>query len=237
MAKAEKSPLLIALLAYNEAGSIRETVEEVRASAPGFDLLVIDDGSIDETASVAASAGVPVVRHPVNLGVAAAEATGLRFALRRGYRAVVRMDGDGQHDPAAVARIVAAVDAGAEMVVGSRYLERSGFQSTAMRRFGNTLLCRILAVLCGQRFTNPTSGFRGFAGRALEYFAHHFPHDYPEPESLLWASRKGFRIAEVPVEMRPRRQGESSLNPARSAYYMVKVCVAMGLELLRPRAT
>jgi len=236
MPSGDVGQVLIAVLAYNESASIRDTLAEVSAAAPGASVVVVDDGSLDQTAPAARAQGAQVIRHPINLGVAAAEATGLRYALQRGCRAVIRMDGDGQHDPGAITRFVAAMDAGADMVVGSRYLERGGFQSTFMRRFGNGLLCKILALLCRQRFTDPTSGFRGFSGRALTFFAHQFPHDYPEPESLLWASRQGFRVVEVPVAMRSRQSGVSSLNPARSAYYMIKVCFALGLELLRPRA-
>jgi glycosyltransferase involved in cell wall biosynthesis len=233
MAGTESDRVLIAVLAYNEAASIRETVAEILAQVDCADVVVIDDGSSDDTAPRATSAGAIVIRHPINLGVAAGEATGLRYALAGGYRAVLRMDGDGQHDPRAAQQLFAALGQGAEVAVGSRYLEKAGFQSTSARRAGNAVLCRLLALLCGQRLTDPTSGFRAFGGRAIAFFAFHFPNDYPEPESLLWASREGFRIEEVPVEMRPRRAGRSSLGASRSAYYMVKVCLAMSLELVR----
>ena len=225
---------LVLLLAYNESACIHETVREVRQEVPDADVLVIDDGSRDETAAVARAAGALVARHPINLGVAAAEATGLLYAQRAGYTAVVRMDGDGQHAAGSARALFQALDAGAELAVGSRFLERATFRSTLLRRLGNRYLSLVLTRLCGQRVTDPTSGFRGFGGRAIAYFARVHPHDYPEPESLFMACRGGFRVVEASVEMRPRRTGTSSLTPLRSAFYMLKVTFAHLLERLRP---
>src|SRR6185295_12114658 len=174
-------------------------------------------------------------RHPINLGVSAAESTGLAFARRRGYGAVVRMDGDGQHDPAFAGALLEAVRGGADLAVGTRFGDLRSFESTALRRAGNAFLSKVVSVLCRQKVTDPTSGFRAFSARAAAYFAGIHPHDYPEPESLLMAHRQGFRIREVPVRMRPRTSGRSSLTPGRSAYYMVKTSLALTLELLRAR--
>jgi len=222
----------VILLGYEEEAAIGQTVAEAARALPGADLLVVDDGSSDRTAEAARAAGARVVRHPFNLGVAAAEATGLRWAVRRGYAAAVRMDGDGQHDPASAPALLEAIAEGAELAVGTRFASVESFRSNALRRAGNRLLSSVVSALSGQPFTDPTSGFRAFGGRALPYFAEHFPHDYPEPESLLWACRRGFRVVELPVRMRPRTSGESSLGPFASAYYMVKVSLALGLELL-----
>ncbi|MHB8418604.1 MAG: glycosyltransferase family 2 protein [Myxococcales bacterium] len=224
---------LAVLLAYEEAASIGRTVAEVARELPSADVLVVDDGSSDGTAEAARAAGARLVRHPFNLGVAAAEATGLRWAVRGGYQAVVRLDGDGQHDPASAHALLEAVAGGAELAVGTRFSGIESFRSTPLRRAGNRLLSGVVSALCGLRLTDPTSGFRAFGGRALPFFAETFPHDYPEPESLLWACRRGFRVQELPVRMRPRTAGESSLSPLGSAYYMVKVSLALGLELLR----
>ncbi len=223
------------LLAFREEAAIGATVAEVRAALPGADVLVVDDGSPDRTTEVALSAGARVVRHPFNLGVAAAESTGLRYAARHGYRVALRMDGDGQHDPASAAALLEAVAAGAELAIGTRFGEVATFRSTVVRRAGNRLLARVVSWLAGRDLTDPTSGYRAFGGRALPFFAEHFPHDYPEPESLVWASRQGFALREVPVRMRPRRGGRSSLTPLRSAYYMIKVSLALLLEISRSR--
>ncbi|MHB1846710.1 MAG: glycosyltransferase family 2 protein [Deltaproteobacteria bacterium] len=239
---------LVVLLAFEEEAAIGRVVAETRAALPEAEILVVDDGSSDQTATAARDAGATVARHPWNLGVAAAEATGLRYAQRHGHRAVVRMDGDGQHDPQSGRALLAAIERGAELAVGSRFFGPAeppaadgaaslapGFRSTAARRSGNALLARIVSSLCGQRLTDPTSGLRAFGGRAIPFFAARFPHDYPEPESLVWASREGFRLEELPVRMRPRLAGQSSLTPLRSSYYMLKVTFALALELARTR--
>jgi glycosyltransferase involved in cell wall biosynthesis len=234
------APLLIALLAHDEAACIAGVVAELRSALPGAQLLVVDDGSQDQTAILARQAGAKVLRHPVNLGVAAAEATALRYAARCGHLRMVRMDADGQHDPASLGALLAAADAGAELVVGSRYLEAgdgSPRRSTTARRVGSLVLGGLLRAASGAAFTDPTSGLRLFAGRALPFFARAMLHDYPEPESLLLARRQGFKVTEVAVRMRPRWAGQSSLTPLGSAFYMAKVCLALSLELLRPRST
>jgi glycosyltransferase involved in cell wall biosynthesis len=224
---------LIVLLAHNEEGCIASTVRELKRELEDVDVLVIDDGSRDRTAELARSAGAQVISHPFNLGVAAGEATGLLYASRQGYTRVLRMDGDGQHDPGSIPGLLEALDSGAELAIGSRFAGVDSFRSTWLRRLGSGFLSRLLSVLCRQRITDPTSGFRGFGGRAIAYFARTHPHDYPEPESVLMASRKGFSIREVPVRMRPRRTGVSSLTPWKSAYFMVKVSFALLLERLR----
>ncbi|MFT3842593.1 MAG: glycosyltransferase family 2 protein [Myxococcaceae bacterium] len=225
---------LVALLAHNESECIAETVRELRSQLPQVTVLAVDDGSSDDTAARALAAGAIVVRHPFNLGVAAGEATGLAYAIAHGFDRVIRMDGDGQHDPRSATALLEALDQGAELVVGSRFLAERTFESSGLRRAANRFLAALLTRLCGFAVTDPTSGYRAVAGRALPYFAEHFPNQYPEPESLLMASRRGFKVKEVAVAMRPRRTGRSSLTPFRSAFYMLKVCFALTLELLRP---
>lgn len=226
---------LALLLAFDEAACVGQTVREVKAALPDADVLVVDDGSADGTAQEALAAGALVARHPINLGVSAAESTGLAYAARRGYGAVVRMDGDGQHDPAFAGALLDAVREGADLAVGTRFGEVRSFESTALRRVGNGFLSAVVSALCRQKLTDPTSGFRAFSPRGAAFFAGVQPHDYPEPESLLMAHRQGFRIREVPVRMRPRTTGRSSLTAGRSAYYMVKTSLALTLELLRAR--
>jgi glycosyltransferase involved in cell wall biosynthesis len=224
---------VIILLAYNEEASIAATVRELRGQLPAVDVLVVDDGSADATAARAREAGARVVRHPFNLGVAAGESTGLLYALRQGYARALRMDGDGQHDPQSVPLLLTALDAGAELVVGSRFAGVASFQSTWLRRLGSRFIAHLLSSLCRQRITDPTSGFRGFGPQAMRLFSTRFPHDYPEPESVLMASRQHLPIVEVPVRMRSRRAGMSSLTPWRSVFYMAKVSFALLLERFR----
>lgn len=145
-----------------------------------------------------------------------------------------RRPGDGQNVPASGLALFEALFAGAELVVGSRFASVSTFRSTWLRRFGNRFLSTLLTILCGSTLTDPTSGFRGFSGRAIEYFARTHPHDYPEPESLFMAYRQQFKVVEVPVQMRPRMTGQSSLKPFKSASDMVKVSFALMLGLWRP---
>jgi glycosyltransferase involved in cell wall biosynthesis len=225
---------LVVLLAYNERECIRDTIVEVRGDLPDVDILVVDDGSEDETADIARAAGAAVVRHPINLGVAAAESTGLIYAARAGYTSVVRMDGDGQHAPRSAGALFDALGEGTELVIGSRFLGGEHRESSRLRKAGSRYLAFLLSLLCGRPVSDPTSGFRGFSGRAIESFARSHPHDYPEPESVFMAFRQGLRIREVPVQMRPRRTGSSSLTPLRSGFYMVKVSFALLLERLRP---
>jgi len=225
---------LIVLLAYNEEECIGATVTELREALPGMDVLVVDDGSADYTAAHARAAGAHVLTHPFNLGVAAGEASGLLYASRHGYQRVLRMDGDGQHDPASVPLLMEALDSGTELVIGSRFAGVTSFRSTWLRRFGNQFLSRLLSTLSKQRITDPTSGFRGFGPRAIAFFARTHPYDYPEPESVLMAVRQGFPITEVPVRMRPRLTGISSLTPWKSAFYMAKVSFALLMERVRP---
>jgi len=225
---------LIVVPAYNEAGNVGRLVRAVRSCGLDQDCLVVDDGSSDATAAEAKEAGALLVRHPVNLGVGAAEQTGYLFAEERGYEAVVRLDADGQHPPAAVAALLAELESGrADVVVGSRFLEAGGFRSSLPRRLGIRYLCWIIERLCGLKVTDPTSGMRAVNRRALSLLARAQPEDYPEPESLLWLHRNGFRIREVAVRMAERARGSSSIGSLGSVYYLLKVTLALVMATLR----
>jgi glycosyltransferase involved in cell wall biosynthesis len=220
--------------AYNEARNLPRLAEALRAHAPACDVCVIDDGSVDETARVAQSLGFSVLRLPLNLGIGGAVQAGYLWALRRGYDVAVQVDGDGQHDPAFLAAIVAPIEAGAaDVVIGSRFLADGGFRSTALRRAGIRYLSWFLRARCGARVTDATSGFRAAGRRAIELFARYYPSDYPEPEAIALAKRAGLRLAEVPVRMSERAHGRSSITALGSLYYLVKVSLA--LVLLPPR--
>jgi glycosyltransferase involved in cell wall biosynthesis len=227
--------------AYNEADAIGTTVAELRRHAPGFDLLVIDDGSTDETMPAARRAGADVVRHPFNLGIGGAVQSGYQFALEHGYDVAVQVDGDGQHDARHVHELLHHLRTHPEldMVTGSRFLEcRDGsYVSTLPRRLGIRLFAGVLSRIVGRKVSDPTSGFRMVGRRGIELFARDYPHDYPEVEAVLLLHFHRLTGDEVPVRMRARTSGTSSINATRSAYYMIKVLLAIIVGLMRARPT
>jgi glycosyltransferase involved in cell wall biosynthesis len=221
--------------AFNEARALPELAEAFREHAPACDVCVVDDGSTDDTARVAASLGFFVLRLPVNLGIGGAVQAGYLWALEGGYDVAVQVDGDGQHDPAYLGDLVAPIEAGtADVVIGSRFLADGGFRSTALRRAGIKYLSWLLLARCGARVTDTTSGFRAAGRRAIELFARYYPSDYPEPEAIALAKRAGLRLSEVAVRMSERAHGRSSITAFRTLYYLVKVSLA--LVLLPPRS-
>jgi glycosyltransferase involved in cell wall biosynthesis len=227
---------LVVVPAYNEAANLPGVLAALRRDAPGCDVLVVDDGSSDATAACAAALGARVLRCPVNLGIGGAVQTGYLWARDHGYQAAVQVDGDGQHDPRYLPAALEPIARGeADLVIGSRFLRGEGFQSTRLRRAGIRYLCWFLRARCGARVTDPTSGFRAAGRRALELFAAQYPSDYPEPESIALAVRAGLRVAEVPVLMRERQHGSSSIGPWRTLYYLVKVSLALLMLPVRAR--
>ena len=227
--------MVILIPAFNEQRSLGALLDEVKRECPGRDVVVIDDGSSDLSAPVARAHGARVLSLPHNLGVGGAVQAGFRYAFEAGYAFAVRLDADGQHPPAAIARLEARMAAGdVDMVVASRFVEGTGegYQSTAMRQLGIGLLARALTRICRQSVTDPTSGFFLVNRRLLYFFAHRYPTDYPEPEALALLRRQGYSFAEVGAVFRERRQGVSSIGGWGSIYYMIKV----GLALLVDRA-
>jgi len=217
---------LVIIPALNEAEAIGDVVRDIRAACDA-DVVVIDDGSSDATGTNASAAGADVLRHPCNLGIGAAVQTGYLYALEQGYDCVVRQDGDGQHDPAYIPQFVALpANDEADIIVGSRFLAREGYQSTIVRRLGIFILS-IVSTLIGTRTTDPTSGYWGVNRRAMETLAPEHPDDYPETEALLIAAAGGCRIREIPTVMRERASGQSSISVLYSGFYMVKVILAL----------
>jgi glycosyltransferase involved in cell wall biosynthesis len=227
--------------AFNEAEAIAGAVAAIHEQAPDFDVLVIDDGSADETARRAHSAGAEVLRLPFNLGIGGAMQSGYIYALEHGYDVAVQVDGDGQHDPSHIRDLLECLhsDPDLNMVTGSRFLryDSEGHRSSATRRVGIRVFSLVVSLITGQRVTDPTSGFRMTNRRGIELFARDYPHDYPEVEAILLMHAHRLRSCEIPVRMRPRLTGESAISSTQSVYYMVKVLLAVFVGLFRRRPT
>lgn len=232
-AAAHRPRLLVLMPAYNEAGRISRVLEEVRRQVEG-DVLVIDDGSADATASEARRGGARVAIHPTNLGYGAALQTGYRYALRHAYDAVLQLDADGQHDPASIPRLLAAL-ATADVVVGSRFLEPGSYRPPLARRVGMRFFGVVASALAGQHITDPTSGFQAISREALRFYAHErYPADYPDADVLAMVARAGLRLAEVPVRMLGSPDGKSMHRGLlRPLYYVFRMSLALGLVPLR----
>jgi glycosyltransferase involved in cell wall biosynthesis len=222
--------------ALNEEASIGRVIDELRAFDPGLDVVVVDDGSLDGTARAAAAKGARVLKLPFNLGIGGAVQTGFRFAFENDYDLAVRVDGDGQHDAAQLARVLDPVLRGeADIVVGSRFAGEAaaGYRSSRSRRVGIRLLAWVVSRIVGQRVTDTTSGFQALNREGIALFARDYPHDYPEVEATVMVFRHRLRLLEVPVQMRERGGGRSSITALRSIYYMVKVLLAIFVGLFR----
>jgi glycosyltransferase involved in cell wall biosynthesis len=232
----EGSLYLAVIPAYNESETIATVIEAIREYAPRFDTLVIDDGSSDGTALLALRAGAKVLKLPFNVGIGGAVQTGFVYAREHGYDFLAQVDGDGQHDSVELGRLIAAMDEDAvDMVCGSRFLTSEyRYPAPISRRTGIHIFAFLLSRIVGMRISDPTSGFRLYNRRAIELFARNYPHDYPEVEAVLILHRHRLRMREVPVRMYARGGGTSSISTGKSAYYMIKVLLALFVGLARP---
>lgn len=220
--------------AYNEEASVARVIEDIRSADPSFDIVVVDDGSTDQTGAVAEAAGAHVVHLPYNLGIGGAVQTGLQYARDHDFDVAVQVDGDAQHDPNEIPKILAPLIEGkADLVVGSRFLGEGDYEPPFTRLLGIKLLSRIVSLIVRQRVTDTTSGFRAANRRAISLFAADYPHDYPEVEATVLVFRHRLRLIEVPVSMRLRGAGASSITFRRSGYYMLKVLLALFVGLFR----
>jgi glycosyltransferase involved in cell wall biosynthesis len=220
--------------AFDEERNIGRVLDELRALDPGLDVVVVSDGSTDRTADVASARGARVIRLPFNLGIGGAVQTGFRYAWEEGYELAVRLDGDGQHDPGELRALVAPVAAGeADLAVGSRFVAGGGYRSSAARRIGIRILARVVSLIARQRLTDTTSGFQACNRRAIAVYAADLPHDYPEVEGMVMAIKHRIRLVEVPVRMREREHGQSSITALASIYYMIKILLALFVDLFR----
>lgn len=221
--------------AFNEAGAIGGVVDAIRAADAAYDVVVIDDGSRDETGVIARSRGAAVVTLPYNMGIGSTVQTGFKYALENGYETAVRLDGDGQHDPAELEKLLGPIVRGeADIVTGSRFVEGSGeYRPPLARRIGIIWFARVVSLLTRQRVTDTTSGFQALNRKGIALFADDYPNDYPEVEATVLVFKHRLRLVEVPVTMRERETGASSITFVRSVYYVLKVTLALFMAMLR----
>ena len=233
----ERSSYLAVVPAYNESDTIVAVIESLRQHAPRFDTLVVDDGSTDDTSALASGAGARVIRLPFNLGIGGAVQTGFVYAREHGYDFLAQVDGDGQHDSIELERLIAAMrEEPVDMVCGSRFLtDDHRYPAPISRRTGIHIFAFLLSRIVRMPISDPTSGFRLYNRRAIELFARDYPHDYPEVEAVLMLHHHSLSMSEVPVRMYTRGGGTSSIGTGKSAYYMVKVLLALFVGLARRR--
>lgn len=219
---------LIIIPAYNEAANIEKVINNIVQNYPQYDYVIINDGSTDKTEEVCANAGYQVLNLPINMGIGGAVQTGYRYAKKNNYDAAVQIDGDGQHDVAFLEDMLKLLESGeADVVIGSRFVQKEGFQSSQIRRVGIRFLSILARILTGVQIRDITSGYRVVNRRFIEIYANDYPADYPEPEAMIIAAVHGGRIKEYPVIMRERENGTSSITFKKSVYYMIKVTLAM----------
>ncbi len=225
---------LVLIPAFNEAGAVAQVVREVRQVAPKAQILVVDDASKDSTVTQATSAGADVLRLPYHLGLGGCVQAGYRLAYELGYQYVIRVDGDGQHDPRYIPDLLKALrTSDCHMVIGSRFYEGNGVHTSAVRAIGIGLFRLVLRPILGQPVRDPTSGFVGVNREALQVFSQSFPLEYPEIEALVVLQRKRFRFQEVPVKMRRRQAGRSSITAVKSLYYIIHVLLGVFVNILK----
>lgn len=225
---------LIIIPAYNEQKSILDTVKDIQENAPDYDYVVVNDSSWDGTLSLCRDHGIKVLSLPINLGIGGAVQTGYLYAKEKGYDIAVQFDGDGQHDAKSLKMMEETlVRSGADMVIGSRFINKEGFQSTKMRKVGIDFFAFLSKVLFGQKITDSTSGMRMCNRKVIGLFEKSYPRDYPEPETVCRLLRKKCKVVEVPVVMRERHSGVSSISTKAAVYYMIKVSLAIFIERLR----
>ena len=225
---------LVIVPAYNEEECIGGVISDLRDNFLEGDILVVNDGSQDRTSEIAKEHGARVIDLPYNLGIGGAIQTGFVYALREHYDVAVQFDGDGQHQADEIPKILEPYKQGdADIIVGSRFLSEGGFTSSMQRRLGAIILSFVVSLLIRKRITDTTSGFRVYGKRAIEFFSSMYPEDYPEVEAFILGHKKGLTVKEVPAEILPRSAGKSSITFTRAVYYMVKVLLAVFVDLMK----
>lgn len=225
---------LIIIPAYNESENIEKTINMITNQASEFDYVIINDCSTDDTKKICQKNGYNFIDLPINLGIGGAVQTGYRFAYEEGYDMAVQVDGDGQHDPKFLTSMADYLEKNQlDMVIGSRFINKEGFQSSGARRMGIKYFTILIQLLTGKKITDPTSGLRMINRDVMKIFAYDYPRDYPEPESVVAILRQKKKVEEIPVIMKAREGGVSSISPRKSVYYMIKVTLAILIERIR----
>lgn len=229
-----ENKILVIIPAYNEEVSIGSVIGDVRKNVPEADIVVVNDGSRDATGSIAERLGAAVLHHPYNLGIGATMQTGYKYARLKGYGIAVQVDADGQH-PADQIRLLVKplLEKKADIVVGSRFLGGGDYRPSFARGAGMAIFSKVVSAIIGERVSDTTSGFRASGRRCIEFFCKQYPDDYPEVEALVLLHKGGFSIIETPVKMSERAGGRSSITPMKSVYYMIKVLLAISIDLLK----
>lgn len=231
------SDTLVIIPAFNEEAGIAAVIADIRERAPDFDVLVINDGSSDRTAAAAAAAGAIVLSHNFNMGYGVTIQTGYKYAYEEGYRYLVQIDGDGQHDPSFIHQLLEPVRMGAvDFAIGSRFLWHDSYRPSFSRRLGILFFRKLVTVIIGREITDPTSGYQAFNRAVIKFFITDvFPYDYPDADMLITLNLAGFRIREVPVRMYANASGKTMHSGAKPIYYMIKMCLSIFVTLLRNR--
>jgi glycosyltransferase involved in cell wall biosynthesis len=236
MVMALEKKIIVIIPAFNEEGSVGKVVEEVKTQLPGMDALVVNDGSSDLTSEIAQSKGAIVLDLPFNLGIGGAMQAGYKYAYEKGYDIAIQVDGDGQHDPREIPKLLRVLEEKkADVALGSRFIGDSEYKASVMRRLGILILSKAISMIVREKLTDPTSGFRAANRRAIQLFSVNYPQDYPEPEAMVLLHQCGLTMKEIPVKINQRYSGESSITKIRSIYYMVKVLLAIFVDCFKKR--
>ncbi len=235
MHKSSAKKTLIIVPAYNEEGSIGGVVENIRMNVPNADILVVNDGSQDRTGRKARESGAMVISLPYNMGIGSAVQSGFLFAKEKGYNYAVQVDGDGQHPAEEIPRLLAALDNGVDLSIGSRFVESTGYHPPFSRALGIKIFSLLVSLIVRKKVHDTTSGFRASNRRAILLLTETYPHDYPEVEALITLHRHGLRFVEIPVEMHYRQEGKSSISTKAAVYYMLKVTLAVLVAVIKRR--
>ena len=228
--------ILVIIPCYNEQESIERVIENLKANAPFADYLIVNDCSTDKTLRILQANGMNYINNPVNLGIGGGVQAGYLYARENGYDVAVQMDGDGQHDPKYLEKVCTPViDGTYDMCIGSRFIEKEGFQSSFMRRLGINIISFMIKLFTGKKIYDVTSGYRACNKELINFFADNYADDYPEPEAIITSVLSGFKVGEVPVVMVERQGGTSSIRSLKSAYYMIKVCLALVVDRIKVR--
>jgi len=234
----DQDKILIIVPSYREEKNILRVIAGLKKHAPGLDILIIDDGSKDGTQEIARKCGIITITHPFNMGYGVTIQTGYKYAVKHGYNIVVQFDGDGQHDPRFIKPLIDALEElGADVVIGSRFLEGGGYDAPFARKLGIQLFSKIACLVTGQRFTDSTSGLQALKKSVFTFFslADNFPYDYPDADTIITLCFAGFKVREIPVIMHDRMEGKSMTTGIKALIYVTKMLISIFITLIRKK--